>query len=292
MNRLLREPLLHFMVLGAVLFGGYAFLNRSAGSAPGEILVSAGQVEHFAASFATTWKRSPSAEELKGLIDGFVKEEILNREAIKLGLDQNDAVIRRRLQQKMEFIAEDLAVEAEPSDAELADYLAKHPHKFTRGDRVSFRHVFLNPEKHGDHLAADAQRLLVELKQRGAAAEVSDLGNSILLPREITEETTQSVASQFGQDFAASLEGVKVGEWSGPIRSGFGVHLVWVSHRIPGGLEKLDDVREPVKRELLNERRSAGNQKFLKDLLENYSVKIEWPREVPVQVANSPSDRP
>ena len=117
-----------------------------------------------------------------------MKEEILSREAIKLGLDQNDTVIRRRLQQKMEFIAEDFAAAAEPTDTELADYLAKHPDQFAQDQRFTFRQVFLNPDKRGDQLEADTPALLAELKRRGADADVSTLGDSFLLPREFTDE--------------------------------------------------------------------------------------------------------
>src|SRR5262245_55195571 len=130
MNRIAKEPLLHFLLLGAALFAAYGFLNRSTQAQLGEVIVRAGQIEHMAARFAQFQQRAPTTEELKGLIDQYVREEVLSREAIKLGLDQNDAIIRRRLQQKMEFVATDLATVDEPSDAELTDWLANHPDIF------------------------------------------------------------------------------------------------------------------------------------------------------------------
>src|SRR5262245_13006659 len=147
MRSILKEPLLHFMLLGSALFAAYAFLNRAPNARPDEIIVRAGQIEHLAARFAQFQQRPPTAEELKGLIDQYVREEISSREAVKLGLDQDDSVIRRRLQQKLEFIATDLATADEPTESELADWLAKHPDNFRQPARYSFRHVYLSPER-------------------------------------------------------------------------------------------------------------------------------------------------
>jgi hypothetical protein len=135
--KLLKEPLIHFLLIGAALFTLYAALDRRAPTSPDEVVVSAGQIENLTANFTKVWQRPPSANELKGLIDAYVKEEVLSREAIKLGLDRDDPVIRRRLQQKMEFFAEDFAALAAPTDAELAAYLARHPEKFQQDGRMT-----------------------------------------------------------------------------------------------------------------------------------------------------------
>jgi hypothetical protein len=278
MKRLIREPLVHFLLLGAALFGVYAALNRNASVSQEDIMVTSGQVENIAATFAKAWQRPPTDAELKAQIDQYVKEEIFSREAVKLGLDQNDTVIRRRLQQKMEFIAEDFVAADEPTEAELADYLAKHPGQFAPEQRFTFRQVFLNPQKRGDQLEADTAALLAKLTQNGAAADVSTLGDSLLLPHEFTDEPQRGVASQFGQAFAVELSKVKPGDWRGPIQSGYGVHLVFVTARTEGRLAALNEVREQVKRELMNARRLDANQKFLENLLAKYRVTIQQPQ--------------
>ena len=278
MKRLLKEPLLHFFVIGAGLFLAYRSMNREPAAGPQQIAVGSGQIEHLLTTFTRTWQRPPSDEEMKGLIDQFVREEILSREAIKLGLDQNDTVIRRRLQQKMEFIAEGLAAVSEPTEAELADYLAKNPEAFRQEQRFTFRQVFLNPNKRGTQLETDAAAMLATLKLRGAEADVSEWGDGFLLPHGLTNEPQRSVVSQFGQEFAIALGKLKPDEWSGSIRSGYGVHLVFISQRTDGGPLALEDVREQVKRELLNTRRLAANRKLLNDLLTRYQVTIEWPK--------------
>jgi len=280
MKRLTREPLVHFLLLGAALFGVYSALNRNHAASREDITVTSGQIENLAATFAKVWQRPPLATELKGLIDEHVKEEILNREAMKLGLDQNDTVIRRRLQQKMEFIAEGFANTGEPNDTELADHLSKHPDQFAQEQRFTFRQVFFNPEKRGDQLEADTAALLAKLK-RHADADISALGDSLLLPQEFTGESRHAVTSQFGQEFAAALAKLKAGEWNGPIQSGYGAHLVLVTQRSEGRLAALDEVRDQVKRELMNTRRLEANQRFLDNLLAKYRVTIQQPPPEP-----------
>ena len=143
-------------------------------------------------------------------------------------------VIRRHLQQKMEFVAADLATAEEPTEAELADWLAKHPDKFRHEPRFSFRHVYLSPDKHGDRFDSDAARLLADLKQAGAKADVRTLGDSFLLPHEFADASQSMVAAQFGPEFAKPLAELKTGEWTGPIRSGYGAHLVLLTARTEG----------------------------------------------------------
>jgi hypothetical protein len=166
LERLIREPLLHFLLLGAALFIAYARISGSGDRrARDEIVVTLGQVEHLAAGFAKTWQRAPSDVELKGLIDDWVREEIATREAIAMGLDQGDSVIRRRLRQKLEFVSEDIAAESEPTDADLRAYLEAHPDSFRVEPRFTFSQVYLDPAKHADHLARDVAQLLEQLNQ-------------------------------------------------------------------------------------------------------------------------------
>lgn len=279
--KLLKEPLVHFLLLGAVLFGAYAVLNRSQTAPAGEIRVSAGQIEALAASFTKVWQRPPSAQELKVQIDHYVKEEMLSREAIALGLDKNDTIIRRRLQQKMEFLAEDFAAVSDPTEAELADYLAQHPEQFADEPTYSFRQVFFSPEKRGDRLEADASQGLADLTTPGADVDIAELGDPTLLPLHLSGEPQASVVSHFGSEFAASLATLTPGEWGGPIESGYGMHLVLVSQRTEGRVPGLDEVREQVKREWMNDRRQAANRAFLDELLKKYRVEIEWPQSEP-----------
>ena len=276
MSNLLREPLLHFVLLGGLLFAGYSLVNPEPGADPQRIAVSSGQIEHMITTFARTWQRQPTVEEVTGLIDEYVCEEVLSREAIKLGLDQNDVIIRRRLQQKMEFIAADLAALAEPTEAALAEYLAKHADAFRQEQQLTFRHVYLNPEKHGEQLDVVAAKLLADLGARGMQADIYALGDPTLLEPAFRDEPQRRVEANFGGGFAAELGTLPEGKWSGPVFSDFGAHLVFVEQRMEGRVPALDEVRAQVRRDWENSRRQEANRKFLEDALKQYEVNIEW----------------
>ena len=182
LKSMLKEPLLHFLLLGAVIFVVYSLISRNEGSGePGEIVVTQGQVEHLAATFAKAWQRPPSDQELTGLVRDWVREEVYVREALAMGLDQDDEIIRRRLRQKLEFISEDISAHGDPTDADLNAYMQAHPESYRVEPRVTFRQVYLDPSKHGASLARDVTRLLAELNHRGSKADVSTLGDPFML---------------------------------------------------------------------------------------------------------------
>jgi len=280
MKRILKEPLVHFLVLGALLFAGYSLLNHRGELAPGKIVVTQGQVASMSASFARTWQRPPTGEELEGLIRDRVRDEVYSREAMALGLDRDDTIIRRRLRQKMEFVSDDIAAQSQPTDAELGAYLAAHPDSFRVEQRFTFRHVYLNPEKHGENLSRDAAQLLAQLNQAGNKADSSTLGDSILLEHAFAAAPGSEAGKQFGDNFAAKLGGLPPGQWHGPVESGYGVHLVLVSERTEGRLPALAEARDAVRREWDNARRLETNEKFYQELLKRYAVTIERPPPV------------
>ena len=277
MKRIFKDPLLHFLLLGAAIFVGYGFVSPRSLDESGKVVITQGQIEHLAAGFAKTWQRPPSPEELSGLVQDHLKEEIYCREAIALGLDKNDTVIRRRLRQKMEFVSDDIAAQKEPTDAELEGYLKSHADTFRTEQRLTFRQVYLNPQKHGDHLADDAAKELAQLSQAGSQVDASTLGDSFLLEYEFTAVPAGEIAKQFGEQFPAQLLALKPGQWQGPIESGYGVHLLCISERTEGRLPALAEVRDAVRREWDNARRLEGNEKFYQALLKRYTVTIEQP---------------
>lgn len=282
MKRILREPLLHFALLGAALFALYSLLTPSR-EMPDEVIVSEGQIKHLIATFSGFHQRSPAPDELKGLIDEYVREEILSREAIKLGLDRNDSIIRRRLQQKMEFVATDLVNAIEPTDEELTAWLANHPGNFRQEGKFSFRQLYLDPNKHGDHLEQDAAKLIADLSAADSRADLSGRGDPFLLPDTFESQGSTAIADQFGKDFVAALTQTKTDAWTGPITSTYGLHLVFVTSRTESRLPTLSEVREQVKRDLLSERRLEANRHLLDELLTKYTVKIDWPDQGPAE---------
>jgi len=280
MKRILKEPLLHFLLLGAALFAAYGLVSKRNSAEPGKIVISQGQIEHLVDGFTKAWQRPPSADELAGLVRDRVREEVYCREAMALGLDKDDTIIRRRLRQKMEFISDDIAAQTQPTDAELNVYLRAHPDKFRVEQRFTFRQLYLNPEKHGENLARDAAQLLAQLNQAGGDTGFAAMGDPFLLDNNFAAAPASEVTKQFGDKFTAKLGGISPGQWQGPIESGFGVHLVFVSERTEGRQPALAEVRDAVRREWDNARRLETNEKFYQELQKRYVVIIEQPKPV------------
>ena len=239
-------------------------------------MVSAGKIEHLEVLFARTWQRPPTRAELEGLVQGFVREEVAYREAMAVGLDWDDTIIRRRLRQKLEFLAEDFATGAEPSDAELATYLAAHPDDFRIDPRLTFIQVYLDPDARGDALEADVQQLLAALNG-DPALDSAMQGDPILLQHGHADVSEREIADRFGSPFAASVIELQPGAWRGPFESGYGVHLVRVDARTEGRFPELAEVREAVRREYDHVRRNEGLEEFYREMLGRYEIRIEWP---------------
>jgi hypothetical protein len=274
MKRLLREPLLHFLAIGAALFLFFAWRGGS-GASSGRIVVTRARLESLAAGFARTWQRPPTPEELKGLVDGYVREEAAVREAMATGLDRDDTVIRRRLKQKVDFLAEDRVDAAPPSEADLAAWLAAHPDLYRAEERVSFRQICLSPEKRGGPAAAEAEarRLAAALEKKGPGAEVP--GDSLLLPSEMPLAPKGEIARVFGSDFADAVVKLPPGRWTGPVPSGFGVHVVLVLEKAPARAPALAEVRAAVERDVTADRRTKELDALYARLLAKTKVVIE-----------------
>jgi PPIC-type PPIASE domain len=275
LRRLLREPFVHFAALALLIFAVYAVLSPSAQQAPaGSIVVSSGKIEQMAAIFARTWQRPPSPEELKGLIDDYVTEEIYVREALALGLDQDDTVIRRRLRQKMEFMTSADVDALTPTDAELQTYLDAHPDAFSEARQVAFQQVYLNPDRHHKTMDQDAAALL-ETLQGDPEADTSVLGDASLLPYELPLTSIGSIDRIFGPEVAAFVSQAEPGVWTGPVASPYGLHVIRVTIKSPGRLPALVEIRDAVLREWSNAKRQDLEAARLAELLGRYDIKID-----------------
>jgi hypothetical protein len=272
-----REPLFHFLALGVgffLLYGAVAAPVREADV----IDVTAGDVEQLVRVFEKTWQRPPTEAELDNLIEERIKEEVFYQQALAMGLDRDDTIVRRRLRQKMEFLSEDVAALSEPTESDLAGYLQKHADAFRRPPRFSFRHVYLNPDRRGEAVFSEAEQLLRAL---GEAADALALGDPFLLPRAYESLPAGEVAKLFGSDFAVRLEELPPGRWVGPVKSGFGLHLVRVSERWEGELPELAEVRDAVERDWTAERRAKSAEAFYAALRQRYTVSVERGKSAP-----------
>jgi hypothetical protein len=273
---LLREPLLQFLVLGAALFGLFHLVGGKKVEAPERIVISSARIANLADGFARTWRRPPSHEELQGLVDDYIRDEVFYREGRAAGLDRDDVIIRRRVRQKMEFFAEDISA-AEPSEEQLAAYLRANPERFRTGDLLTFRQVFLSATRRGRTIDDDSKRLANALDRADVAVDTTALGDPFLLGEEFKGVPPHELAGIFGDDFAKRLSATEPGRWQGPISSSFGQHFVYVSERVPGSLPPLDTVRPAVHREWSNARRLDAEQKLYTSMREHYDIVVETP---------------
>jgi hypothetical protein len=292
LTKLLREPLVHFLLLGALLFFAFGLVNKRTSGGTKRIVVTQGEIEHLQDTFTRAHQRPPDEEEVTGLVRDFVREEIYYREAMALGLDRDDAPIRQRLRQKMEFISEDVAAQAEPTEDQLRSYLNTHPDKFRVDLRFTFSQVYLDPARHSHHLNADAQQMLTKLNKAGVKGDLSSMGDPFLLEPSSEDVSAPDVARDFGEKFTAALGDLPVGNWQGPIESGLGMHLVYVSKRTDGRIPRLGEVRDAVRREWANDYRLEANEKFYEGLLKRYTVTVALPQPAAAQSAQTGANRP
>jgi len=274
MRKFLREPLFQFLAIGIALFVLYRVLNPAAMESPREIVVTQARVDAIAENFARTWSRPPTPEELRGLVNDYVSEEVYYREAMAMGLDRDDIVIRRRLRQKMEFISADVAAAETPTDAQLADYLAKHPDEFRLPPTFTFQQVYFDSSRRGDAAASEATQVLARLQ---AGVGLGNAGDSTLLPPAMEVASTRDIENTFGSEFADAVAAAPVGQWSGPVQSTFGTHLLRVDASTPGKLPPLAEVRAEVARAWESEQRRLVNDRMLESLRARYEVRIEAP---------------
>jgi hypothetical protein len=278
--KFLREPLFHFLVLGAGLFMVYSVVNGPVSVPADRIVVDETQALRLAEQFQRTWMRPPTRQELQGLAEDYVKEEILYREARTLGLDQDDLVIRRRLRQKMEFLNADLTEPQAATEAQLHAYFDANRDRYLRPDRFSFQQVYLNPYKPSGDVRRSAAELLARLNtDPSLAADPKLLGDATMLPAQLDGVTRREVINTFGRKFAKDIEDSPLDCWSGPYESSYGLHLVRITKREAGGLPAFAEIRPILEREWYAERRKEANKRFYQAIRARYNVEIRLPAD-------------
>jgi len=280
-TRLIREPLVQFLFIGVAIYALY-FLY---GEPPLEeqdrtIVITEDYVNSLTESFAKRWNRPPTNEELQGLVGEYIRESLLYREALAMGLDKEDHIIRRRLAQKLEFLTNDLVKLTPPDDAVLEQYLADNLDKFRDSDLLTFTQIFIDPDKRGDSALAYADTLLAELKAAGKpTAETLDMGDRFMLQGTFYKAPYREIQKQMGQEFTDSAMQLEPGRWHGPVLSGYGIHLVYVSDHNIASEPLLADVRDKVLTEYIHEQTLKFNAEYLNVLRKRYTIISEIPLE-------------
>lgn len=275
--KITREPLFHFLLLGVAIFVVYGVVTQHKTDKPGQIVVTQGTIDNLTTGFTRTWQRPPTEDELQGLVRDHIREEAAYREALALGLDRDDMIVRRRLQQKLEFLSDDPATRTEPTDAELQSFLQAHSDSFRTEPLFTFHQIYFNPQLRGAHLNGDAARALGDLQRAASRVHDGDLGDPFLLQQSFNNVPLSDLKKTFGEQFAAALSALPVGTWQGPIGSGYGAHLVYVVRHIASRLPALAEVQDQVRREWLDAKRRQATDKFYETILSRYSVRIQAP---------------
>ena len=271
----IREPLVHFLALGSGLFLLFALFGGPNQSRSDQIVVPSNQVALLAEGFRRTWQRPPSTTELAGLVEDHIREEIYYREALKMGLDSNDTIVRRRMRQKMEFFTDDLVAAVEPTQEDLRTYLTKHEEAFRVAPRLTLDHIYFNFDRRGEAALDDARQLRDRLGGAESDIDLTSLGDPLPLPTTYTDAYLGELASRFGSAFADRLMELPVGTWEGPIESGFGLHLILIADRKPGEVPPFEEVRQAVEREWRSAARTEVKESFYQGLRSQYSIVVE-----------------
>jgi peptidyl-prolyl cis-trans isomerase C len=261
----LREPLVHFLLIGAALFLIGRVVGERGDPASLTIVVTAGEVDRLAATFSAAWHRPPTEAELAALVEDWTKEELSYREALAMGLDRDDAIVRRRIRQKLEYLAGDLAGSAEPTEEELATWLASHAEDHRRDTTFDLVQVFVRG-------GAPTDGVLAALN---AGAEPAEVADPLHVPSRWEGATASALAATFGPDFPVALGTAPQDAWTGPILSGYGQHLVRLDRRVPGEVPPLAEIRDEVRRDLIADRRARAEAAFYEALRARTSITIE-----------------
>ncbi len=277
LRRLVREPLLHFLVAGTVLFGLATLFERftDASTNANRIQVSAPEIQRLQDVWIRQWGRSPDSRQMESLVNDYVRDEILYREALASGLDKDDTIIRRRLVEKMEFLSQELA-SATPSDKDLQEYFERNRDTFRIPAQIAFTHIYFSTSKRGPAAEGDASRALASLSSHGiSSAQRSSLGDPFMLQNEYPLQTQQQVKELFGEEFAGRLFRLEPGAWVGPFRSGYGFHLVRILQKLPSRVPELAEVKSEVLTDLRNDRLQTTSETFYAQFRKKYQVDVD-----------------
>lgn len=270
----LKEPLIHFLALGALIFALYGLVGPDQ---PGddEIVVTSGQQEHLVSAFSRTWQRPPTQAEFAGIVKDWIREEIAYREGLQMGLDLDDTVIRRRLRQKLEMLAEDFVTMAEPTEEVLRQYLEENSSAYATEPVFTIRQVYFSADDRGADASRDAEQALLLLQTDSELTNPEDLGDRTALPYRLVGERESAIGAQFGPAFMEALDGLEPGRWQGPVDSAFGSHLVYIEAYQPGRPKTLAEAEKELRRDWASEQRVRAIDRLYEELRKKYTITIE-----------------
>ena len=269
MRQLLREPLVHFIIVALLVFAGHAAWTAHVAARNGTIIVTQEDMQRMAALYASESGALPSPEDMAAMVSDQIRDEALSREARRLGLDAGDTIIERRLAQKMSFMVSDLADTPAPDETTLRAWYDAHQEAYTAPPSVTFEHVFLSTDR------TDATSLLDTLNAP-SPPDWRTLGDPFILQRAYGDLPFRETVRLFGPDFANALFALDASDaWQGPVRSALGQHLVHLVVKNEGSLRPFDDVRAQVEADWRDDALRTANETAIANIIKRYQVRIE-----------------
>jgi len=266
-KRILQEPLLHFLVVGSLLF---FYISSNDTEIKSQVTISQGKVKQLIAQFTKTRQRAPSDKDKKALIENQIREDLAFEHGVQMGLIENDSIIKRRVQQKIEFMLNDSIASIEPSRNDLQVYMDKHSKEYTIAPVYTFKHIYINPEKH-----ESLDIFITELQSKDLNKDYKNVGDNMMIESSFTQISTSQIARIFGRKFAKSLDAIPLHVWQGPIKSGYGLHLVMIENKIPKHFAKLEEVEVALRRNFRADAQKKAINTFYDELKEQYDIKVE-----------------
>lgn len=277
LTRLFKEPLLQFLIIGAAIYGAYAlFASPEDDYRDNTILVDSNRIDAMISEWESRWNRPPTRQEIEGLIQAYVKEDVLYRQAVAMGLNEDDPITRRRMAQKLEFLTSDLASFQQPAEGELKQFFKENQEAYRDPDLVSFTQIFVDPDARGDATLVDAAQILEQVTAAGKPSEeTSLLGDRFMLQNYFASATELDIRRQMGSGFAEQVMKLQPGQWYGPVLSGYGVHLVYVYDIFAAPPAEFETVQDRVLEDWHAMKRDEFNAEFLKSLKDRYEIIVD-----------------
>ena len=270
-----RKPLFHIFLFGFLLALTLliAFGLPTSGDEARRIIIDDSDVAQLRAAWMRQWQREPTAQELRGLLEQHIREEVLYREALARGFDKDDMVVRRTMMRKMEFLGQSQAEALEPSDEEIQAYFALRQERYRQPGRVSFVHIYFNRDQRGEGAEQDAGQTLEELRRRNTKLdELSEFGDRFMLAPHYVGQTERQISSQFGENFARQVFALEPQVWQGPVESGYGLHLVYVYEREEAITPDWREIKPNILQDMRTDAEKAAKELFYSEILRNYRI--------------------
>ena len=273
---ILKEPIIHFLLIGALLYVSYQSFNNYLNRDKNVITVSKEEIQMLYQSWEMRWNRSPTPEEKEGLLKQSIRDKVLYRTALEMGLEKEDMVIQRRMVQKIEYLGADIIQPPQPNEAELVAYFEEHKDEYKLPELITMTHLFYDPDKRGDATLDDASKALARLNaQNDPDSNLSAFGDAFMLANYFPNKTEMEIRKLFGSGFTESVFELETAKWHGPVLSGYGTHLVFVHNHEINEMPEYTDVRDLVRVDWMAMKKAELEQQYIDGLVARYEVVIE-----------------